>query len=328
MSFLIVVIHIILAVVLFYLVNWIGEKTKPLDFGYVNISLEINDDTAPFFNYLFKILAPVVFIVLVMAFFQAIGLDSFNEKIYWVVIDYWLCRLLFLVIRGRLGLLNWPVQIFYWISSIGLSILVCNIVARSGTVLPKAEDLLEELWILIIVFLYSVLNKIQYSRKGAEQRIKKYVKVRYDNFRKQYGQLVGSSVKIKSLEIFVYSIMIYEDFNRPKHARFVERIVFRKSKKDHTYGVMQVMSDKPISDGKSVVLATTKIKELIKAEVDNEDWDKVYMHSVYERVAQQYNPGDTEYAQQVMHVFDLLVELSGGDLYEDIDKSVLLQSLE
>ncbi len=235
MSFVIVLIHFVLAVILFYLVNWIGAKSKPLNFGYVQMSVGIQDDTAPMFNYLFKVLAPVVYLILLAALFQATGLEELNNKVYWIVIDYWVFRLLYITVKGQIRLTNWPLQLFYWISSIGLAIWVYSILDSIGTILPDPKNLLEELWILIIIFIYSIFNKLEYSRAGAQRRIKNYTGNKYQEFKSKFGSIVDSSFELNEFRVLVYSVMIYEDFNRPRLARWIERIVFRKCRKPHTF---------------------------------------------------------------------------------------------
>lgn len=242
----------VLAIALFYLVNWIGNHTRPLDLGYVNISITIHDDTAPLFNYFFKVLAPIVYLIILISIFQLAGLDAINKNIYLVVVYYWIYRFLYVAFRGRLPLLNWWLQIVYWISSIGLAVWVYFLVDKLDTILPDPATLLEELWILIILFVYSVFNKMSFSRKGAEKRIEKYVDKQYLQFKNEYGQIVDSLINQDCFKALVYSIMIYENFNRPRQARFIERIYGKFSRKKHTYGIMQVMSPIPLSDEESI----------------------------------------------------------------------------
>ncbi len=46
--------HFILALLLFFFVNWLGKRAEPM--GYIQMSVVIQEDTAPLFNYLFKVL--------------------------------------------------------------------------------------------------------------------------------------------------------------------------------------------------------------------------------------------------------------------------------
>ena len=61
----IVLLHIALSVLLFFIVNWLGARSSVL--GYMQMSIGMKEDTSPMFNYLFKVLAPVVYIVLIAA---------------------------------------------------------------------------------------------------------------------------------------------------------------------------------------------------------------------------------------------------------------------
>ena len=73
--------------------------------GYVKMSVVIQEDTAPLFNYLFKVLAPVVYIILLTAVFQKAGLNQLTSKIFFIVIDYWLIRLLAVILLRLLPIL-------------------------------------------------------------------------------------------------------------------------------------------------------------------------------------------------------------------------------
>lgn len=302
----IVVIHIILAVVLFYLVNWIGEKTKPFDFGYVQISLSVQEDTAPLFNFLFKVVAPVVYMVLVCAFFQQVGFKEVCGHVYLIVVYQWVFRFLYVVVRGQLLLTNWPLQIIYWICSIGLSIWIYkSMIESSGNILPDPKELKEELWLLIIVFLYGVLNKIQYSRKGVESRIRNYIINNYDRLQKKYGSIVDSNLSEDYLKVLVYSIMINENYNRPVLFRSLERVLLGKTKKPHTYGIMQVMSDEPLTDEESVLKGINMIKEYLIEVMSEfrEGSDEMQQDVICCEIASRYNPGDPDYPYNVMNIY-------------------------
>lgn len=330
MSFIVVLVHFVLAVILFYLVNWIGAKSKPLEFGYVQMSVGIQDDTAPLFNYFFKVLAPVVYLILLAALFQAIGLNELNNKIYWIVIDYWAFRLLYITVKGQIRLTNWPLQIIYWISSIGLAIWVYSILDSIGTVLPDPKNLLEELWILIIIFLYSIFNKLEYSRTGAQRRIKNYTANKYHEFKSRFGSIVDSSFDMNEFRVLVYSVMIYEDFNRPRLARWLERLVFRKCRKPHTFGVMQVMSSNPLTDEESVVKGIEKIKSLLESGMER--WrsgnEKVYIQYLCRTTIGQYNPGDQDYSDQVMQVYDNIAAMFYNDIRFDVAADLVWKDLK
>lgn len=301
--------HILLAVLLFYLVNWLGSRSALL--GYMQLSIGIQDDTAPAFNYLFKVLAPVVFIILMAALFQVLNLPAFNKHLYLVVIYYWAFRLLYVILMGHASLLDWKVQVLYWISSVGLSVWVYSFIDRLDTILPSPQSLIEELWLLIILFIYSIINKLQFFRGETEQRKKNYIDRRYTELYRRFGNQVDSYFDKDLLRALTFSIMIYENYNRSGFARFVERVLLKSSKKKHTYGIMQVMSDHILTDEESVDLGMKKIEKDYKtsiAEDTSEGLNNFLVSWIVYKVAKAYNSGDEHYSDEVRDVFSRLNE--------------------
>lgn len=206
MAWYIIVIHIILSIALFFLVNWLGSRASAM--GYMQISLEIQEDTAPAFNYLFKVLAPVVYIVLLALLFQAIKLPEFCKKLYLVVVYYWMFRLIAVAFLGHLRLQNWGVQVMYWVSSIGLAVWVNSIIDELDSILPSPQSLIEELWLLIILFIYSIINKLDLSRAATLRRKENYIDQKYHEFHMRFGEQVESKFKGDFLRALTFSIMI------------------------------------------------------------------------------------------------------------------------
>lgn len=320
--------RIALAIILFYFVNWVGAKSKPLNFGYVQMSVGIQDDTAPLFNYLFKVLAPIIYIILLAVLFQNLGLDILCENLYLIVAYYWIFRFLVITFRGQLLLLNWKVQILYWVSSIALAIWVNSIIDKVESVLPSPQTLLEQLWILIILFLYSIFNKMNLSREGTDKRIKKYTFNKVVSFKKRFGIIIDNKFSSDFYKAMTYSIMIYEDFNRPAIARFIERIIFHFSKNPHTYGIMQVKSLHPLSDEESVIQACDKIKADVISFVQNKKFNNknsIFLFDIYSEVFSLYNPNDAEYCNQVIQVYENIVILFYPSMPQIMPCSMLLK---
>lgn len=60
----IVVFHLLLAGVLFFLMNWVGRHAS-ISVSYYQITYFSRYDEAPAFNVVFRVLAPVVFMIIV-----------------------------------------------------------------------------------------------------------------------------------------------------------------------------------------------------------------------------------------------------------------------
>lgn len=301
--------HLALSVVLFFIVNWIGARA--ISVGYMQMNIVIQEDTAPAFNFLFKVLAPVVFLVLCAVCFEALEIPQFNKNIYFITIFYWLFRIFWVFCSSRGALMNWWELIVYWGVSIGLSIWVYSLIESVEQILPSPRSLLDQLWILIIIFVYSILNKVQMSREGTIKRKNNYICSRYNTLRKKYDAEIKGFFNNDFYEALTYSIMIYEDFNRPIIVRWVEYICFWITKKPHTLGIMQVITDKYINDKESIRQAMSIIQSL------GNDFIKKYENSELREyhasvssaigyIGREYNGGGYEYQEEIESIFDTI----------------------
>jgi hypothetical protein len=256
-------VQIILGVGLFFLINWIGKHSFSI--GYMEISIFVKTEEAPALNFLIRVLTPIVYIIIVSTSLYYFGLDKFVWNIYLVNIYYILFRLNFNLATNRGLLLNWYRQFFYWIAIVVISYFTYEkLIKVKLNILPDFTTVANELWIIIMIFIFQVANNLRFSQEATQKRKEKYLKSRYHYFKRFYGQFIKDLTNNEILESIVYAIIIYEDFNRPKIARQVENLKFKLTKKPHTLGVMQVRSDKLISDLESVKLGTKKIVNAYK----------------------------------------------------------------
>lgn len=306
----ILIVHIILGVGLFFLINWIGRHSYSI--GYMEISIFVKTEEAPALNFLIRVLTPIVYIIIVSTSLYYFGLDKFVWNIYLVNIYYIIFRLIFNLVTNRGLLLNWYRQFLYWIAIIVISFFTYEkLIKVKANILPDFTTVANELWIIILIFIFQVVNNLRFSQEATQKRKDNYLKSRYHYFKRFYGQLIKDLTNNEILESIVYAIIIYEDFNRPKIARQVENLKFRLTKKPHTLGVMQVRSDKLISDLESVKLGTEKIVNAYKKYLENPtetssdyfDWyAKNYIISDY-NVGTSYNGEVNELADIIKNTF-------------------------
>jgi hypothetical protein len=306
----ILLVHIILGVGLFFLINWIGKHSYSI--GYMEISIFVKTEEAPALNFLIRVLTPIVYIIIVSTSLYYFGLDKFVWNIYLVNIYYILFRLIFNLATNRGLLLNWYRQFLYWTAIVVISYFTYEkLIKVKANILPDFTTVSNELWIIILIFIFQVANNLRFSQEATQKRKDNYLKSRYHYFKRFYGQLIKDLTKNEILESIVYAIIIYEDFNRPKIARQVENLKFKLTKKPHTLGVMQVRSDKLISDLESVKLGTEKIVKAYKNYLENPtensndyfDWfAKNYIISDY-NVGSSYNGEVNELADIIKNTF-------------------------
>ena len=318
----IALVQIVSAIALFFIVNWIGEHSVSI--GYIQLSMFTHEHDSLAFNFLFKVLSPVVFLVLYIVLFQSIGHEEYVRCCFMITIYYWVFRSIIIISLGRISLTSWWVQLFYWASSILLSLWIYSLMEKVDRLLPDPRSLIDQLWILIILFLYSMFNKISIPFKGAIKRKEKYITNNFLKFRKQYDAIVSTNCANEFLEATTYSIMIYENFNRPAIIRKIESLCCKLTKKPHSLGIMQVNTSSPISDEQSIIKAIGLIqnaaiehkkKEIeIEKEMEKEkEKNKLKIgyyrdplkHAVSE-IAKTYNGGDPDYEYEIEVIFEIV----------------------
>ncbi|WP_138765804.1 hypothetical protein [Pedobacter xixiisoli] len=267
----------------------------------MEITLFIKDEEAPAINYLIRVLSPIVYIIIVSSILYLLNLDEYVYNIYFVNIYYISFRLFFNIITERGPLLNWSKQIIYWVSIILLSYLIYDkIIRHRENVLPDFTTIANELWIIILVFIFQIVNGVKLSNDGQVRRKENYLTYKYSHFKKKFGTIISENTKNDALEITAYSILIYEDFNRPLVARWVEYLTFFLTRKKHSLGVMQFPTDKLVNDQQSVDLGTKKLREkfdFILKEIEENPEVDYPEYKIEQDIIWHYNGGSRYYTE-------------------------------
>ncbi|MCL9810106.1 hypothetical protein [Flavobacterium luminosum] len=315
----ILLVHIILGVGLFFLINWIGKHSYSI--GYMEISIFVKTEEAPALNFLIRVLTPIVYIIIVSTSLYYFGLDKFVWNIYLVNIYYILFRLIFNLATNRGLLLNWYRQFLYWTAIVVISYFTYEkLIKVKANILPDFTTVANELWIIILIFIFQVANNLRFSQEATQKRKDKYLKSCYHYFKRFYGQFIKDLTNNEILESIVYAIIIYEDFNRPKIARQIENLKFKLTKKPHTLGVMQVRSDKLISDLESVKIGTEKIVNAYKKYLENPTENSSDYFDWYAKnyIINDYNVG-TSYNGEVNELADIIKNTFYKDTNDTLD---------
>ncbi len=168
------IIHLILAIGLFFIVNWVGKHS--ISVGYMQLSMFLRNDEAPAFNFLFRIFTPIIFIIIISYFLYSLKLDQFVFSIYYIIIYYFIVRFLVNIILGRGRLVNWPRQITIALLSILLGYWIYqNIIITKSNLMPDFTSISNELWLIVIIFIYQLFNKISVPNEATKKRKKSYI---------------------------------------------------------------------------------------------------------------------------------------------------------
>ena len=263
----VLLVHSALALTLFLLINWIGRHSYSI--GYMEISMFVRTEEAPAFNFVFRILGPVVFLFISSALLYALALDRYVHRIYLVSAYYILIRLAFNLATNRALLLNWVRQGLYWAGILSLSYLAYEkVISVRANIFPDFSTFANELWIIVLIFLFQTMNQLRFSAERTTRRKAGYLRRRMQHFSSLYGSTIEHRVPNAKLRSLIYSIIIYEDFNRPRVIRWVENLVFRLRRKPMSLGVMQVKASTMISDEQSVDLGVKKVLDAWKKSIE------------------------------------------------------------
>jgi hypothetical protein len=155
------------------------------------------------------------------------------------------------------------------------------------------------------------MDDLHVGTDKSKLRKDKYIDRSYVDFKHKFGNIITLNAYTLDVEILSYAIMLQENFNRPKIARFVERI-FGPLKGTATYGIMQVESTKPLSDAESVEAGVKRLNELHRKtlEITNarnpkeagNSWINLF---VITRTAWHYN-NSISYSQEVKELYDII----------------------
>jgi hypothetical protein len=222
---LLVIVHILLALVLFRLVNWLGEHAT--DFGYASTTLFEEPTESLALNFLIRALAPSVYVVALGATAVASGYPELRVGVYWIAIYYYCIRAAYIFAVNMQLLVNW--YRFFRHVIVGLIAVWLAyeaLILPNRSLLPDLDAAGNELWLAILAFIYAASNRVTVSDGGGARRRNAFVKARFDRAKKSFGELIDGQIADERVKLVAYSILIYEDYCRPPTVRLLERLIF------------------------------------------------------------------------------------------------------
>jgi len=270
-----------------------------------------------------KVFGPIVYLIIVSSLLYKLELDQFVKNIYIVSVYYSILRFIVILLTNKTQFVSWPRYLGHSSLLIIFSYLSYKfLIAEKQNIIPDLKSFANELWIIILVFLYQIINKIEFSNESSKRKKELYIRSKYRDFNRRYGLKIRSTLKNQKLEALIFAIMIFEDFNRPKVVRFLEIISFyvHLKRKPHTLGIMQYKTSSYINDQKSVSLALKKIKldclELSKEDDASNKYEYFFVRKIIER----YNGGSL-YNVEVSDLYDILINLYYKDTQDVLLKT-------
>lgn len=319
-------LHILLAIAQFFLINWIGKHSTHA--GYHQISFVQSVEDAPLFNAVFRIISPQIFLVIAATILYLLRLDIVVNEFWRVTAYYFGVRWSFNVAMGRAGLMNWGRQIIVAAIGVGVSVWLSDSLLKSrDLLLPSPTALRDQLWIIVIGFIYLTANRIEWPTIGKtpDERKTAYILKQFEKNKRRFHQTIQQHSRELVVEILSHAVLLYESFNRPAVIQLLERHVLFAQGLASTLGPMQVQTPVRIDDLTSVKLGVQLIQRTFEASVEGFVGNHGEQHRLidmpnspfaglpyynrrqvlYETV-QKYNVR-SDYAEQVLGIFDVLV---------------------
>ena len=291
--------HVALALLLFFLVNWIGKHA--IDFGYVSTSLFEEPNESVALNFFIRALSPAVFIILVSSAAVAVDRPELRLGIINVVPFYYVLRAVVILLFNRHRLISWPRYIGHSIFGIAFAALAYNyLILPNRSLIPDLETAGNELWLALLAFLYTVANKITLSGGPGARRRNTFVNSHYVAARARFGEQIDSKVSDELIKLVAYSVLVYEDHCRPPAIRTLERLAVWKKRR--TTGIMQVAADKALTDVESV----NRGLDILLASWEKHSSEECLWSRVRLSIS-DYNT-DEDYIERVQEVMEILAK--------------------
>lgn len=208
-----------------------------------------------------------LFLVLVVSgLFLRIGSFKFNENIFLIVVFKFIIELIYNIYFLEEDYFNKEDSNVKWaiIEVILMFILNQELINKVNDIFLTGEDLKLLIWIFVLGYIYnfyknsSLVNKVNIKSKKSMTR--ENIVVSYAKMKLYFDEDI--SIKDEKLKLIIYSIMILNNYERPKILRRFDNFIFKINGKSRKLGIMQVKSKKFITDEESIEVVSKKISKL------------------------------------------------------------------
>ena len=157
----------------------------------------------------------------------------------------------------------------YAISLILIILMNVLFIDHVKSVFPSINQLKLMIWIGIfgyVIFMFKsniniYLKKREVSKNNNKNDIvKESIIISYAKLKNQYGRMVRS--RYSELFPVIYSIMVYENKNRPSIFRRLDYLLYRFDGKGRRFGIMQIYSKYYIDDYHSISIAIRRLEKI------------------------------------------------------------------
>ena len=295
-----------------HFVSWVGSVLHSVpnggESGYAVFTFRGDQNKPMTVNMLMNILFPNIILIFLYWICFKNRIEVGLGQLFYYVCFYYIYRVLLICfILKRRELLSVP----YELTNSALGILAAYFLTKkflvdSQQIFIPLSELINEFWLVMIVLVYKFIGLLfdkVFRQKTVvnEGMLDSYIRNKFRYFYKKYRNVVYISREDNGIWILLFAILIFENYNRGKIIRAAERVKVQLGF-SATVGIMQIRSDKNISDEESISLAYEKLKhEIVGGNISTADEMEIHHYAF------QYNP-DEDYAKSVSFVYQHLYD--------------------
>lgn len=289
-------------------------KYRPYN-NYVSVSEYVTGGKKRWWRYiLFRALPPFIVLILTAAVYQKYF--SWLSITFPVLISAFLSLLprdIYQLFKRDISVSEKTVHVMNIIVvafAAALAILCSNLFMLS-VLAPSIHGMIDNLWSalfvsVLIVFYLDTTN--QTNDTIVTEKINQhddYVVGAFNKIDQKFGKIILESCRSSNCSVpLLFSVLIYENMNRPLFARKIENLIVSLTHNELTVGIAQVKSKVSLTDEQSIVLASIKLKNTAKL-VHRSFTNVADDYLLLEKRLETYN-GSGAYAEPIIQILSTL----------------------
>lgn len=287
---------VLLGAVVTFVAMSLGKVLLAYRNDYQPVASFFQPEASTGFNAVFQVLFAPIASVFVAILLYILNRTQLINGIWTVSVWYFAWQTVLILVISRWRLLDKAKFFAFHAVSIVVSYFVYATLVTHGLahLLPDEAGLRTEVWLIIILFLYGIFREIKGNPEKYRSRQSAWAVAHARTFSRRF-QNVLSDYPVLLQEVLL-AVMVYEDFNRPKAARFVERMTNAR-----TQTIMQVRGAATDEDGIRLTAESMQpgYTALVVAMYGNQ-WD---FYEPLRSMVNVHNSDDPEYSYRVGQIF-------------------------
>ena len=197
----------------------------------------------------------------------------------------------------------------YLITIVLSYILNITFINKVDSVFPTPDQLKTIIWLAIIIFVYIILkdnitiNNIIEKKKTFNDK-EEYIITEYAKLKNKYSEYIIT--KYQELIPIIYSLMVYENYYKPSIIRKLDIIKFKIDNEERKLGIMQIKSQKIITDEESIELAIKKLEKIYDKIFNNK---KIKKDNNLISLIKEYTKEENN-SEEVIDIYNKIVEFN------------------